>query len=57
MSDWKETLGQTHNALERLHISSGLGMLSYPPGGAGPHAWGEEHLDFLTDFDWRKRNL
>ncbi|XP_053175954.1 neuritin 1-like a [Scomber japonicus] len=50
MSDWKETLGQTHNALERLHISSGLGMLSYPPGGPGPHGWGEDHLGFLTHY-------
>ena len=34
-TNWEETLGQTHNSRERLHISSGLGTPRDPPGGAG----------------------
>ena len=36
-TNWEETLGQTHNSWERLHISSGLGTPRDPPGGAGKH--------------------
>ena len=32
-SNWQETLGQTQNTLEGLHISTGQGMLWDPPGG------------------------
>lgn len=42
----KKTLEMTQNLLEGLHISSGLGTLWGPPGGAGVCHWVEQGLGF-----------
>lgn len=51
ISSWKESQGQTQNALTGLLISSGLETASEPPGGAGQCCRGYGCLGFLTQTD------